>query len=75
MPMTAKDRKIALLRRDVTMSAIARRLGVTTGHVSQVVAGRRRSPTVERAVAEAVGLPVGRVFPPLPAPAPLAASA
>lgn len=68
MPLTPLDRKVALLRKRMTMSEIARRLKppVSPNHVSKVVAGERRSPRVEAAIAEAIGLPVGRVFPPMP---------
>lgn len=62
MPMTPKERKIELLRADATMAEIARQLGLTIGHVSQVIAGKRRSPSVEQAVAAAIGKPVERVF-------------
>lgn len=62
MPMTPKERKIELMKADKTMAEIARQLGVTISHVSQVVLGKRRSPTVEAAVAEAIGKPVTKVF-------------
>ena len=62
MPMTPKQRKIALIEADVMMKEIARQLGVTGAHVSQVVAGDRRSVRVEQAVADAIGLPVEDVF-------------
>ena len=63
MPMTANDRKAELVRRGITMTRIAKELGVTVQHVSSVVGGRNRSPRVERAVAEAIGRPTERVFP------------
>lgn len=62
MPMTPKERKIELIKADKTMADIARQLGVTVSHVSQVVLGKRHSPSVEAAVAEAIGKPVTRVF-------------
>lgn len=62
MPMTPIERKVELLRAQVKMTDIARQLGVTIGHVSQVIAGNRRSPSVESAVADAIGKPVHRVF-------------
>lgn len=63
MAMTPIDRKVELLRKGKSMSDIARALEVTPGHVSQVVAGERRSPRVEAAVAAAIGRPVQAVFP------------
>lgn len=61
--MSPLDRKIALLKRDTTLTAIASDLDVTVSHVSQVLAGKRRSPRVEQAVAELIGKPVSQVFP------------
>ena len=72
MPMTAADRKAEMVRRGVRQADIARALGVSPSHVAQVIAGVRRSPNVEPAVAEAIGLPVDDVFPPAPASAPAA---
>jgi len=50
------------------MSDIARRVEppVSANHVSKVVAGERRSPRIEAAIAEAIGLPAAKVFPPAP---------
>ncbi len=47
----------------VTGAAIARELGYTSAHVNQVVAGLRRHPRTEEAIAEKLGLPVEEVFP------------
>lgn len=65
MPLSPLDRKIALLRAGVTMSEIARQLDppVSANHVSKVIAGERRSPRIERAIAEAIDLPEDAVFP------------
>lgn len=70
MPLTPVDRKIALIRKGVRMSEIAKRLDppVSVNHVSKVVAGDRRSPRIEEAIADAIGLPLRRVFPPPPPP-------
>ncbi len=62
--LTPLERKIALLRADVSMADVARDLGVTRAHVSLVVAGDRRRQRVEAAVAAALGLAVDDVFPP-----------
>lgn len=70
MPLTPVDRKIALIRKGVRMSDIAKQLDppVSPNHVAKVVAGERRSPRIEAAIAEVIGLPVRRVFPPPPPP-------
>jgi len=62
MTMTPEDRKAELVRRRVTAAAIARALGVARAHVSQVLAGTRRSPRVEAEVARILELPVEEVF-------------
>lgn len=62
MPMTPVEIKVELLRKGVTLAAIAADLNLTAGHVSQVVWGKRRSAPVEEAVARAIGKPVGKVF-------------
>lgn len=64
MPIEPIDRKIELIRAGVSMAEIGRTLGVTKEHVSMVVGGKRRSPRVETAVADAIGKPVEDVFPP-----------
>lgn len=63
MPLTPNDRKAELLRKGLTMSAVARQLEVSANHVALVVAGKRRSPRVEQAIADAIGIPVRKVFP------------
>lgn len=64
MPMTPRERKAALVLRGIVMSDIARALDVAAAHVSLVVSGDRRSPRVEQAVADAIGLPIEDLFPP-----------
>lgn len=62
MPLTPLDRKAELVRKGLSMSDVARQLGLSANHVSKVIAGERRSPRVERAVADAIGKPVEKVF-------------
>lgn len=69
MPMTYKQRKIALIEADVSMTEIAKQLDVTPSHVSQIVRGERRSPRVEQAIADAAGLSVEEMFGGVEAPA------
>jgi lambda repressor-like predicted transcriptional regulator len=76
MPMSALDRKVALLRAGRSMADIARSVEpkVTTSHVSQVLRGLRRSPRIEAAIAAAIDKAPDEVFPPAPsAPSSLAA--
>lgn len=63
MPLTPQDRKAELVRRGLTMSDVARQLDLSLNHVSKVIAGERRSPRVEQAIAELIQRPVHRVFP------------
>lgn len=68
MALSPIDRKVELLRKGVSMSDIARQLDppVSAHHVSRVVAGERRSPRIEAAVANAIDLPLESVFDPQP---------
>lgn len=66
MPMSPLERKVALLRAHITQSEIAREMGVSVSHVSEVLYGRRRSPRIEQAIADALKLPVHDVFEPAP---------
>lgn len=63
MPLTPQDRKAELVRKGLSMSDVARQLDLSLNHVSKVIAGERRSPRVEQAVAELIGMPVTKVFP------------
>lgn len=62
MPMSPRDRKAELIRNGRTMTEIADSLDLTVSHVAQVIRGIRRSPAVEKAVADAIGKPVKQVF-------------
>lgn len=62
--MTALERKIALLKKGITMQSIADRLDVTISQVSAVTLGKTRSPRVEAAIAAAIGKSVATTFPP-----------
>jgi transcriptional regulator with XRE-family HTH domain len=57
------NRKALLRQRNRTLKELARRLGVSLGHVSRVVSGERHSPRIERAVARALGLSLREAFP------------
>jgi transcriptional regulator with XRE-family HTH domain len=52
--MLPTDLKILLLQRGVTVSEIARTIGVHSQAVSQVVHGKRRTPFIRRAIADAL---------------------
>jgi lambda repressor-like predicted transcriptional regulator len=53
----------ALHRRDVTQTALARRLKVDVSLVSRVIAGTRSTPRVRRAIARALGKPQSAIWP------------
>jgi lambda repressor-like predicted transcriptional regulator len=64
MPMTRRERKAELVRHGVSQADVARAANVSQAFVSDVIAGNRRSETVEAIVAKAIGKDVGDVFPP-----------
>lgn len=66
MAMSGVERKVALIRAGITQSTLAARCWVTEGHFSAVMQGHRRSPRVEKAIADALHLPLDEVFEPVP---------
>lgn len=64
MPMPPLHRKAYLVIQRTTVAAIARELGLSHGHVSQVLHGLRRHEQTEIAIAKKIGRPVSEVFPP-----------
>jgi lambda repressor-like predicted transcriptional regulator len=61
--MTPLEIKVALLKRGVSMRAIARRLGVSANSVSLVANKRMVSRRIMDAIANAVGTDRASVFP------------
>jgi lambda repressor-like predicted transcriptional regulator len=62
MPLTIPERKAELVRREIGLADIAAAQGVTRQHVWHVLTGKRRSPRIEQAIADAIELPVEEVF-------------
>jgi lambda repressor-like predicted transcriptional regulator len=56
-------RRAALRARGVTLAALARDLGCHLSVVSRVNAAKKRSASVERAIADALGLRLTQAFP------------
>jgi transcriptional regulator with XRE-family HTH domain len=54
---------IALAEREMTISGLARKIGVTQAIVSKVINGRRRSEKTERRIADFLGKSVDSLFP------------
>jgi len=54
---------VALAEKDMTISALARSLGVAQATVSKVINGRRLSTKTEGRIAEFLGKPVNDLFP------------
>lgn len=55
--------KSALALRGITISAIARKIGVSQPCVTQTMQGKIKSPKTRVAIAEALGQPVRNLFP------------
>lgn len=62
--MTPHQRRVALFKKKIRLVALARELGVSAQCVHRVVQGQSRSLRVEAHVANALGLPVSKAFPP-----------
>jgi transcriptional regulator with XRE-family HTH domain len=54
---------IALAEREMTISGLARKIGVTQAIVSKVINGRRRSEKTEQRIADFLGKSVDSLFP------------
>ena len=54
---------VALAEQDMTISGLARKIGVTQAIVSKVINGRRRSEKTEQRIADFLGKSVDSLFP------------
>ena len=61
--MKPNEIKAALVLRGITVTSIARSLGVVRPNVSQTIGGIRRTARIRQAIADAIELPVRQVFP------------
>lgn len=61
--MKASDIRAELVRRNITVTSIAKKTGVSTPAVSQVIYSVRGTHRIRQAIAEAIGRPVSEVFP------------
>lgn len=57
------DRKALLRTRNIMLKDLAKRVGVSRGHMTRVVAGERRSPRLQRLIARLLDMPVRKAFP------------
>lgn len=55
--------KIELLKKEISAAEIARRAGVVRSAISNVIAGRRKSKKLRKAIADAIGEPVEALWP------------
>ena len=61
--MQPHEIRAALVLARVTITSIARDLGVKPPTVHAVITGKRPTPRIRQAIAEAIGRPVEEVFP------------
>lgn len=57
------DIKASIEKAGFTQKALAERIGISEAFLSLVIRGDRRSLRVARALSEALGLPIGRLWP------------
>jgi lambda repressor-like predicted transcriptional regulator len=65
-PLDAERRRLVrveLAKRDMTISDLARALGMHQGNLSNVISGRRLSPKTEKRIAAFLGVPAEALFP------------
>lgn len=67
MPLSVEDRKAKIKSRRGLQKRIADKLGVSEGHLSLVISGKRpASDREKREIARRLRLPIDEVFPPEP---------
>lgn len=62
--MKPNEIRAALVLRGITVTSIADRVGAKRPNVSMVISGARPTQRIRAAIAEAIGKPVDKVFPP-----------
>jgi transcriptional regulator with XRE-family HTH domain len=60
--MGAVDVKIEMLRRNLSQTELARRLGLSLPHLNMVVNGRRKTRWIQQAIARELGVPRDWLF-------------
>lgn len=60
--------KAELRMRGVTPAAIAAELGVAHSSISQVISGRAESSRIKDRIAQVIGMPVAKIWPPIARP-------
>jgi transcriptional regulator with XRE-family HTH domain len=63
--MDAKDIKIEFIRKDLSQTIVARRLGVSPSLVQRVINRKAVSRPVSQGIADAIGKDLSEVFPEL----------
>lgn len=64
--MSPNDIRIAMIRAEVSQSAIARELNVTGQAIYQIISGRQTSQRIRAKIAEAIGIDIQRIWPGAP---------
>jgi predicted XRE-type DNA-binding protein len=62
--MSPKQITILMILHDITQTQIAKGLHVTVPAVNSVIKGKRRNPRIRQAIASALGLSIGQIWPP-----------
>lgn len=68
VPMHPAQIKAELRMRGVTPAAIADELGVAHSSISQVISGRAESSRIKDRIAQVIGMPVAKIWPPIARP-------
>lgn len=63
MDMSPTEIRVEMLRHDVNQAAIARQVGVSKTTVMRVIDNLTVSKKVREAIAEAIGIPLERIWP------------
>lgn len=61
--MKPNEIRSEMIRKEVTVTSIAKKLGIKQPAVSQVIYGVRRNPRIREAIANAIEKPVSALWP------------
>ena len=55
--------RAAMLAKNISVTSIAKKLGIAVPNISQVIHGDKKTPRIRKAIADAVGIPISELWP------------
>lgn len=60
--MGAKRVKIEMIKKNITQKELAQRLGISLPHLNLIINGKRKTPWIQQAIAEILGVSREELF-------------